>query len=104
MWDRVKLLHGDVPVEVRILKLTEEVGEAAEALIGMRGRDRDSPGVAASPYRGDQIFGAFHCQSNPTSNAHLERQNLHVGAIVSGISLERQDDGGEAVVLGLFAG
>jgi NTP pyrophosphatase (non-canonical NTP hydrolase) len=40
MWDRVKLLHdyhGDVPVEVRILKLTEEVGEAAEALIGMRG-------------------------------------------------------------------
>jgi hypothetical protein len=36
MWDRVKLLHdyhGDVPVEVRILKLTEEVGEAAEALM-----------------------------------------------------------------------
>jgi hypothetical protein len=30
MWDRVKLLHeyhGDVPVELRILKLTEEVGE-----------------------------------------------------------------------------
>lgn len=40
MWDDVKRLHeyhGDVPVEVRILKLTEEVGEAAEALIGMRG-------------------------------------------------------------------
>ena len=40
MWDHVKLLHdyhGDVPIEVRILKLTEEVGEAAEALIGMRG-------------------------------------------------------------------
>ena len=40
MWDRVKCLHefhGDVPVEMRILKLTEEVGEAAEALIGMRG-------------------------------------------------------------------
>jgi len=40
MWDRVKLLHeyhGDVPVEVRILKLTEEVGEAAEAFIGVRG-------------------------------------------------------------------
>ena len=30
MWDRVKCLHdfhGDVPVEVRILKLTEEVGD-----------------------------------------------------------------------------
>jgi len=40
MWDRVKLLHeyhGDVPGEVRILKLTEEVGEAAEAFIGVRG-------------------------------------------------------------------
>lgn len=40
MWDDVKRLHeyhGDVPVEMRILKLTEEVGEAAEALIGVRG-------------------------------------------------------------------
>jgi NTP pyrophosphatase (non-canonical NTP hydrolase) len=40
MWDRVKLLHeyhGDVPMEVRILKLTEEVGEAAEAFMGVRG-------------------------------------------------------------------
>ena len=43
MWDDVKRLHeyhGDVPVEMRILKLTEEVGEAAEALIGMRGMNR----------------------------------------------------------------
>lgn len=40
MWDRVQRLHehhGDVPLEVRILKLTEEVGEVAEAFIGMRG-------------------------------------------------------------------
>jgi NTP pyrophosphatase (non-canonical NTP hydrolase) len=40
MWDRVQRLHeyhGDVPLEVRLLKLTEEVGEAAEAFIGMRG-------------------------------------------------------------------
>ena len=40
MWERVGQLHahhGDVPVEIRLLKLTEEVGEAAEALIGMRG-------------------------------------------------------------------
>jgi hypothetical protein len=29
--------HGDVPVEIRLLKLTEEVGEAAEALICMQG-------------------------------------------------------------------
>jgi NTP pyrophosphatase (non-canonical NTP hydrolase) len=40
MWDRIQLLHehhGDVPLEVRILKLTEEVGEVAEAFIGVRG-------------------------------------------------------------------
>jgi NTP pyrophosphatase (non-canonical NTP hydrolase) len=40
MWEQARRLHdyhGDVPAEVRLLKLTEEVGEAAEALIGMRG-------------------------------------------------------------------
>ena len=40
MWDDIKRLHefhGEVPVEIRLLKLTEEVGEVAEALIGMRG-------------------------------------------------------------------
>ncbi len=40
MWEQVGRLHsyhGDVPAEVMLLKLTEEVGEAAEAFIGMRG-------------------------------------------------------------------
>jgi NTP pyrophosphatase (non-canonical NTP hydrolase) len=40
MWEQVRRLHdyhGDVPAEVRLLKLTEEVGEAAEAFIGMQG-------------------------------------------------------------------
>ena len=40
MWDQIGRLHahhGDVSVEVRLLKLTEEVGEAAEAFIGMHG-------------------------------------------------------------------
>jgi NTP pyrophosphatase (non-canonical NTP hydrolase) len=40
MWEQVGRLHsyhGDVPAEIRLLKLTEEVGEAAEALIGMQG-------------------------------------------------------------------
>jgi NTP pyrophosphatase (non-canonical NTP hydrolase) len=40
MWEQVGQLHahhGDVPAEVRLLKLTEEVGEAAEAFIGMQG-------------------------------------------------------------------
>ena len=40
MWDQIGDLHaryGDVPVEIRLLKVTEEVGEAAEAFIGMHG-------------------------------------------------------------------
>jgi NTP pyrophosphatase (non-canonical NTP hydrolase) len=43
MWDQVALLsayHGDVPAEVRLLKLTEEVGEVADAFIGMHGLNR----------------------------------------------------------------
>jgi hypothetical protein len=40
MWEQVGRLyahHGDVPAEVRLLKLTEEVGEVADAFIGMHG-------------------------------------------------------------------
>lgn len=40
MWDEVGNLHayhGDVPVEVRLLKLTEEVGEVADAFLGVHG-------------------------------------------------------------------
>lgn len=40
MWEQVRQLHahhGDVPVEIRLLNLTEEAGEAAEDLIGMQG-------------------------------------------------------------------
>jgi NTP pyrophosphatase (non-canonical NTP hydrolase) len=43
MWDQVGRLHaylGEVPVEVRLLKLTEEVGEAAEAFLGVHGLNR----------------------------------------------------------------
>ena len=46
MWDEVGQLygyHGDVPVEVRRLKLTEEVGEV-----------RDLAGIAFCPRRGLQ--------------------------------------------------
>jgi NTP pyrophosphatase (non-canonical NTP hydrolase) len=40
MWDQISDLHvchGGVPVEISLLKLTEETGEAAEAFIGMHG-------------------------------------------------------------------
>jgi len=43
MWDEIGALaryHGDVPPEVRVLKLAEEVGEAAQALIGVHGWNR----------------------------------------------------------------
>jgi NTP pyrophosphatase (non-canonical NTP hydrolase) len=50
MWDQIRDLHaryGDVPVEIRLLKVTEEVGEAAEAFIGMHGLN-SSKGVCRS--------------------------------------------------------
>ena len=40
MWDHVGQLHehhGDVPVEIRLLKLTEEIGEVADAFLGVHG-------------------------------------------------------------------
>lgn len=43
MWNEIARLseyHGDVPAEARLLKLTEEVGEVAEAFIGMNGLNR----------------------------------------------------------------
>jgi NTP pyrophosphatase (non-canonical NTP hydrolase) len=43
VWDQVGQLyvyHRDVPDEVRLLKLTEEVGEVADAFIGMQGLNR----------------------------------------------------------------
>jgi NTP pyrophosphatase (non-canonical NTP hydrolase) len=43
MWDQIGQLHayhGDVPVEIRLLKLTEEIGEVAEAFIGLHGLNR----------------------------------------------------------------
>ena len=38
MWDDIKRLHdhhSDAAIETRLLKLTEEVGEVAEAVIGL---------------------------------------------------------------------
>jgi hypothetical protein len=40
MWNRVSQLHGyhgDIPVEIRLLKLTEKIGEVADAFLGVRG-------------------------------------------------------------------
>jgi NTP pyrophosphatase (non-canonical NTP hydrolase) len=43
MWDQIGQLSaylGDVPPEARLLKLTEEVGEVAEAYLSMQGLNR----------------------------------------------------------------
>ena len=43
MWEKIGQLqahHAAVPIEFQVLKLAEEVGEAAEALTGMRGLNR----------------------------------------------------------------
>jgi hypothetical protein len=40
MWDQISELHAchrEMPVEISLLKLSEEVGETAEAFIGMHG-------------------------------------------------------------------
>jgi NTP pyrophosphatase (non-canonical NTP hydrolase) len=40
MWDQISQLHGhhgDVPVEIRLLKLTEEISEVADAFLGVHG-------------------------------------------------------------------
>jgi len=40
MWDQISDLHAchrEVSVEIQLLKLSEETGEAAEAFIGMHG-------------------------------------------------------------------
>jgi hypothetical protein len=53
MWDQVGRLyayHGDVPAEVRLLKLTEKVGEVADAFIGMHGLNRRK-GVGCGSFR-----------------------------------------------------
>lgn len=51
MWDQVRKLHayhGDVPMEVRLLKLTEEVGEVAGAFLGVHGLNKRK-GVCRTP-------------------------------------------------------
>jgi NTP pyrophosphatase (non-canonical NTP hydrolase) len=37
---RLHAYHGDVPVEIRLLKLTEEIGEVADAFLGVHGLNK----------------------------------------------------------------
>jgi NTP pyrophosphatase (non-canonical NTP hydrolase) len=86
MWDQVGQLHayhGDVPVEIRLLKLTEEVGEVAEAFLGVHGLNKRK-GVCRSredllDELADVIITAAVTMSGITGDAdearsHLERR------------------------------
>jgi NTP pyrophosphatase (non-canonical NTP hydrolase) len=90
MWDQVSQLHayhGDVPVEIRLLKLTEEVGEVAEAFLGVHGLNRRK-GVCRSQddlldELADVIVTAAVAMTGITGDAdkargHLER---HLAAV-----------------------
>ena len=92
MWDEVGRLHahhGDVPVEIRLLKLTEEVGEAAEAFIGVHGLN-SRKGVCRSrddllDELADVIITAAVAMSGVTGDvdearSHLERRLATVSA------------------------
>ena len=94
MWDEVGRLHahhGDVPVEIRLLKLTEEVGEAAEAFIGVHGLN-SRKGVCRSrddllDELADVIITAAVAMSGVTGDvdearSHLERRLATVSARV----------------------
>ena len=58
MWDQISDLHGchrEVPVEIQLLKLTEETGEAAEAKeLAMTAAPADDPMV---PLLIDELYG-----------------------------------------------
>jgi hypothetical protein len=61
MWDQVSQLHayhGNVPVEIRLLKLTEEVGEVAEAFLGVHGLNKRK-GVCRLVRKRREITGTF---------------------------------------------
>ena len=86
MWDEVGQLHayhGEVPAEIRLLKLTEEVGEAAEAFLGVHGLNKRK-GVCRSredllDELADVIITAAVAMSGVTGDvaeaqAHLERR------------------------------
>jgi NTP pyrophosphatase (non-canonical NTP hydrolase) len=92
VWDEVGRLHayhGDVPVEIRLLKLTEEVGETADAFLGVHGLN-SRKGVCRSrddllDELADVIITAAVAMSGVTGDAeearsHLERRLATVTA------------------------
>jgi NTP pyrophosphatase (non-canonical NTP hydrolase) len=85
VWDEIGKLHahhGDVPVEIRLLKLTEEAGEVADAFLGVHGLNKRK-GVCRSrddllDELADVIITAAVAMSGVTGDvdearSHLER-------------------------------
>jgi NTP pyrophosphatase (non-canonical NTP hydrolase) len=83
MWDQVGQVHahhGDIPVEIRLLKLTEEVGEVADAFLGVHGLNKRK-GVCRSrddllDELTDVIITAAIAMSGITGNVEEARSHL----------------------------
>jgi NTP pyrophosphatase (non-canonical NTP hydrolase) len=83
MWDQVSRLHahhGDVPLEIRLLKLAEEVGEAADAFLGARGLN-SRKGICRTPddlldELSDVIITAAVAMHGITGDAEQARRHL----------------------------
>jgi NTP pyrophosphatase (non-canonical NTP hydrolase) len=83
MWDEVSQLHdyhGDVAVEIRLLKLTEEIGEVADAFLGVHGLNRRK-GICKSQddlldELADVIITAAVAMSGITGDAEQARRHF----------------------------
>jgi NTP pyrophosphatase (non-canonical NTP hydrolase) len=102
MWEQVGRLHahhGDVPAEIRLLKITEEVGEAAEALLGMQGGNPRKPARSRDDLLdelSDVIISAAIAMAGVAGNVsqardHLERR-LAAVCKRAGLGLPAQHD------------
>jgi excisionase family DNA binding protein len=103
MWKQVSRLHahhGDVPAEIRLLKITEEVGEAVEALLGMQGRNPRKPSRTRDDLLdelSDVIIAAAIAMAGVAGDVsqardHLERR-LAAVCQRAGLGLPAQHDG-----------
>jgi excisionase family DNA binding protein len=82
VWEQVSRLHvhhGDVPAEIRLLKITEEVGEAAEALLGMQGGNPRKPSRSRDDLLdelSDVIISAAIAMTGVAGNVSQARDHL----------------------------
>ena len=107
MWGQIGDLHArhrEVPVEIQLLKLTEETGEAAEAFIGMHGLN-SRKGVCRSrddllAELADVIITAAVTMTGVTGGDVEEARRLWADVALSRVSGEGGLRGGGGAVKG----